>query len=150
MNLQYRKLPDETRAEGYTFYPLLRIFLRYDVNLQHGLALVDSGSTDCVFPVSIAELLGIKIDSGQPHDFHGFDLKLVRGYVHKMHLQVAGFTHWVPIDAVFLESEGMPILGQRGFFESHQVVFERWARRFAINTKEDAMLRNKRGYGWGR
>lgn len=147
MNLQYRKLPDETRPEGYTFYPLLRIFLRHDVNMQYGLALVDSGSTDCVFPASIAELLQINIYSGQPHDFHGFDLKVVQGYVHKVHLQVAGFTHWVPVDAVFLVSEGIPILGQRGFFESHQVVFERWARRFAINTKEDAMRRNKRGYG---
>lgn len=115
--------------------------------MQYGLALVDSGSTDCVFPASIAELLQINIYSGQPHDFHGFDLKVVQGYVHKVHLQVAGFTHWVPVDAVFLVSEGIPILGQRGFFESHQVVFERWARRFAINTKEDAMRRNKRGYG---
>ena len=114
MNLQYRKLPDETRPEGYTFYPLLRIFLRYDVNMQYGLALVDSGATDCVFPASIAELLRINIHSGQAHDFHGFDLKLVKGYVHKVHLQVAGFTHWVSVDAVFLESEGMPILGQRG------------------------------------
>ena len=150
MNLRYRKLPDETRPEGYTFYPLLRIFLRYDVNMQYGLALVDSGATDCVFPASIAELLRINIYSGEPHDFHGFDLKLVQGYVHKVHLQVAGFTDWVSVDAVFLESEGMPILGQRGFFESHQIVFEKWAQRFAINTREDAMLRSRRGYGQGR
>jgi hypothetical protein len=65
-------------------------------------------------------------------------------------LQVAGFIQWVTIDAVFLESEGMAILGQRGFFESYQIVFERWARKFEINTKVDAMLRNKRGHGRGR
>ena len=147
MNLQYRKLPDQTRPEGYTFYPLLRIFLRHDVNMQYGLALVDSGSTDCVFPASIADLLRINIQSGPPHDFHGFDLQLVHGYVHRVQLQVAGFSRWVPVDAVFLESEGMPILGQRGFFENYQVIFERWARRFVINTKEDAMLRNRHGYG---
>jgi hypothetical protein len=115
--------------------------------MQYVLALVDSGSADCVFPASIADLLRIEIRSGQPQTFHGFDLSLVQGYIHRVQLQVAGFTHWVTIDAVFLESEGMSILGQRGFFEHYQVVFERWARQFEINTKTDAMIRNRRGYG---
>ncbi len=147
MNIKYRKLLDETRPEGYSFYPLLRIFLRQQVNMQYVLALVDSGSADCVFPASIAELLHIDIRSGQPQTFHGFDLSLVQGFIHKVQVQVAGFTHWITIDAVFLESEGMSILGQRGFFEQYQVVFERWARQFEINTKADAMIRNRRGYG---
>ena len=67
-----------------------------------------------------------------------------------MHLQVAGFPSWRAIDAVFLESEGMSILGQNGFFEGYQVVFERWARQFEINTKEDARIRNRRGHGRAR
>ena len=147
MNINYRKLPDTTRREGFSYYPLLQAFVRHNVNMQHVLGLVDSGSVDCVFPASIGELLGIDIRSGRPHEFHGFDLRAVQGFVHNVHLQVAGFTHWVNLDVVFLESEGMTILGQRGFFESYQVVFERWARRFEINTKEDAMMRNRRGYG---
>ena len=61
MNIKYRKLLDQTRPEGYSFYPLLRIFLRQQVNMQYVLALVDSGSADCVFPASIAELLRIDI-----------------------------------------------------------------------------------------
>ena len=52
-------------------------------------------------------------------------------------------THWVAIEAVFLESDGIPILGQNGFFESYQVVFERWSRRFGITTKTDAIVRNR-------
>jgi len=147
MNIKYRKLLDKTRPEGYTFYPLLRIFLRQQVNMQYVLALVDSGAADCVFPASVAELLRIDIRSGQRQTFHGFDLSLVQGYVHRVQVQVAGFTHWMAIDAVFLESEGMSILGQRGFFEHYQVIFERWARQFEINTRTDAMIRNRRGYG---
>jgi hypothetical protein len=150
MNIQYRKLDDDTRPEGYTFYPLLQIFLRRDMNMMHVLSLVDSGSADCVFPASVAELLRIDIPSGQPHKFHGFDNRLVSGFVHRVHLQVAGFTHWVPVDAVFLESDGLAILGQRGFFDSYQIVFEKWARRFEVNTKTDAMIRNRRGHGRGR
>ena len=101
MNIKYRKLLDQTRPEGYSFYPLLRIFLRQQVNMQYVLALVDSGSADCVFPASIAELLRIDIRSGQPQAFHGFDLSPVQGFVHRVQVQVAGFTHWLAIDAVF-------------------------------------------------
>lgn len=147
MNISYRNLPDTTRPEGFSYYPLLQVFVRHGVNMRQVLGLVDSGSVDCVFPASLGELLGIDIRSGRPHEFHGFDLRLVRGFVHKVHLQVAGFQYWITLDAVFLESEGMTILGQRGFFEGYQVVFERWARRFEINTKEDAIIRNRRGHG---
>jgi hypothetical protein len=118
VNIKYRKLPDVTRSEGYEFYPLLRISLRHNTNLQYVLALVDSGSVDCVFPASIAELLCIDIRSGQLQNFHGFDLAPVKGYIHRLHLQIAGFTQCVAIDAVFIESEGMAILGQRRFFEA--------------------------------
>ena len=150
MNIGYHKLPDDTRPEGVSFYPLLQVYLRHDVNMMNVLGLVDSGSADCVFPSSIGELLRIDIPTGTPHEFHGFDSRLVAGFVHKVHLQVAGFSHWVLIEAVFLQSDGMVILGQRGFFDSYQVLFEKWSRRFEINTKEDAMIRNKRGHGRGR
>ena len=147
MNVRYHKLKDDTRTEGVSFYPLLRVFLRHDVNMQYVLGLVDSGSADCVFPASIADLLRIDLRSGQRHEFHGFDNRLVTGFVHRIHLQVAGFPHWVTVEAVFLETEGMAILGQRGFFESYQVVFEQWAHRFEVNAKVDAMVRNRRGHG---
>ena len=78
MRLRYYKLPDQTRPEGFSFYPLLRVFLRHEMNMQQILGLVDSGSVDCVFPASMAELLRIDLRSGNPHEFHGFDLGLVR------------------------------------------------------------------------
>lgn len=147
MNIRYRKIVDETRPDGYSYYPLLRVYLRNDVHLQNVLALVDSGSTDCVFPASIAELLKINIPSGRPHQFHGFNFNPVQGYVHTIKLQVEGFPDWIDIDAVFFESEGIPVLGQNGFFESYQVIFERWSRQFEISSKTDAMIRNRRGHG---
>lgn len=150
MNIGYHKLPDSTRPEGVSFYPLLQVFIRCEVNMVNVLGLVDSGSADCVFPASIGALLRLDIRSGTPHKFHGFDNRLVDGFVHTVQLQVAGFSNWVNIDAVFLESDGMSILGQRGFFDSYQLVFEKWSRRFEVNTKEDAMIRNRRGHGRGR
>lgn len=149
MNIKYRKIDDETRPEGYWFYPLLQVFIRSGVNMRPTLALVDSGSSDCVFSASFGEVLGIDVSAGKPHQFHAFDLNAVRGFVHKVQLQVTGFHHWIEVDAVFIESEVLPILGQQGFFESYQVVFERFKRQFQINSKTDAILRNKRGYGRG-
>ncbi|HET6979699.1 MAG TPA: retropepsin-like aspartic protease [Pyrinomonadaceae bacterium] len=150
MNIKYRKLPDQTRAERFTFYPLLQVLLRHENNMWPVLALVDSGSADCVLPKSMGDVLGIDVTSGEQHRFHGFDLNAVNGFIHRVSLQVAGFNQWIPIEAVFLETEGMPILGQRGFFERYQVVFEKWARRFEVNTRDDAIIRNRRGYGRGR
>lgn len=147
MNIRYRKMADETRPEGFSFYPLLRVYLRHQVNVQNVLALVDSGSIDCVFPASIAQLLRIDLYAGKPHQFYGFNLSPVKGYVHKINLQVEGFPQWINLDAVFLESEGVPILGQNGFFENYQVIFERWARQFEVNSRTDAMIRNRRGHG---
>lgn len=71
------------------------------MNMGSVLALVDSGAADCVFPASIAELLDVDIRTGQRHQFHGFDNRLVAGFVHKLHLQVALFNSWVNMDAVF-------------------------------------------------
>ena len=94
--------------------------------------------------------MGIDVPSGKPHQFHGFDLKEVRGFTHTVNLQVSGFPHWIDVEAVFIESEVMPILGQQGFFEYYQVVFERYKRKFEINSKNVAIMRNNRGHGRGR
>ena len=150
MNIKYRKVDDNTRPEGHTFYPLLQVYVRYGVNMRRVLTLVDSGAADCVFPASLGEVLGIDVPAGEPHNFHGFDLREMRGFLHNVHLQVTGFTHWVEVRVAFIEAEAMPVLGQSGFFENYQIVFERFKRQFEINTKVDAILRNKRGHGRGR
>src|SRR5437867_8353975 len=124
MNVRYREVRDETRPEGITFYPLLQVFIRHDLNMQPVLALVDSGSSDCIFAASVGEVLGIDVPSGRPHQFLSFNLQETRGFVHTVNLQVTGFSHWIEIEAVFIESEVMPILGQSGFFQNYQIVFE--------------------------
>jgi hypothetical protein len=91
MNIKYRKLPDKTRAEGFTFYPLLHVLLRYEINMWPVLALVDSGSADCVFPRSLGEVLGIDVSSGEQHQFHGFDLNPVNGLIHRVNFQSGRF-----------------------------------------------------------
>lgn len=150
MNIRYRKFPDETRPEGYSYAPLLQIFLRRNMNLQPVLALVDSGASDCIFPASVGELLGIDILTGKSHKFYSYESTATDGYLHRVSLQVQGFPHWIEVDAVFIQSEVMPIVGQAGFFENYQLVFERYSQRFEVNTKTDAIIRTKQGRGRGR
>jgi hypothetical protein len=147
MNIRYRKVDDDTRPEGYSLYPLLQVFIRHGVNMRPVLALVDSGASDCIFSASLGEVLGIDVPTGKPFEFHGFDMKDIRGFTHTVHLQVSGFAHWIDTEVIFIESEVLPILGQKGFFENYQIIFERYQRQFEINTKTDAILRNKRGFG---
>lgn len=150
MNIRYRKIDDDTRPEGYSLYPLLQVFIRHGVNMRPILALVDSGASDCIFSASLGEVLGIDVPTGKPFKFHSFDLKDVQGFTHAVHLQVTGFPHWIDVDAVFIESEVLPLLGQRGFFANYQIVFELYKQQFEINTKTDAMIRSERGFGRGR
>jgi hypothetical protein len=150
MNIRYRKIPDETRPEGYSFYPLLQVLVRHDLNMRPLLALVDSGAQDCIFPASTGKVLGVDVPSGKQHKFLSFNLQETSGFVHRVHLQVPGFPHWIDVDAVFVESEVMPILGESDFFESYQIVFERFRRQFEINTKADAIIRSRRGRRRGR
>ena len=105
VNIRYRKLDDETRAEGHSFYPLLRVLIRHGANMRPVLGLVDSGASDCIFSASLGKVLGIDVVSGKPYKFHGFDLQETPGFVHTINLQVDGFSHWIEIDAVFIESE---------------------------------------------
>ena len=113
--------------------------------MQPILALVDSGATHCVFPASLGEVLGIDISSGVRHNFYGFNRQETPGFIHPVNLQVQGFPHWVNANAVFIESEVLSVLGQYGFFEHYQIVFERFQRRFEVNTKADAVIRRRRG-----
>ncbi len=112
MNIKYRKVDDKTRAEGHWFYPLLQVFIRHRIDMRPILALVDSGAADCVFSASLGEVLGIDVPSGKPHRFHAFNLQETQGFIHSVHLQVSGYSHWIEVDAVFIESEALPILSK--------------------------------------
>ncbi len=147
MKIKYTRLPDHTRTEGYSYYPFAQVFLRNGVNMQSISALIDSGSVDSIFPGSLGEVLGIDVPSGAPYMFKNFNLHETHGFVHPVALQVSGFSHWIEINVAFIQSEKVvPILGQLGFFENYQIVFERFRRTFEINTKVDAIIRNKRGH----
>lgn len=122
--------------------------MRHDANMRPFLALVDSGASDCIFPASAGAVLGIDVPSGRPQKFYGLAMQEAPGFIHSIKLEVTGLNHWLDIDVGFVVGNDiMPLLGQAGFFENYQIVFERFRRQFEVNTKVEALLRKRRGHG---
>ena len=95
-----------------------------------------------MFHRSIGEALGIDIESGRVKDYTGIARQSVVGYVHEIGLRVQGMSEWVKIQAAFIDSQIIPLLGEGGFFDNFQVVFERYRGRFEVNSRALYRLRH--------
>jgi hypothetical protein len=142
MKFRYKKIPSNVAPKGYTLHPLIQVTLRYGNNAFDLRALIDSGAADCIFHRSIGEALGIDIQSGKPKDYTGIARQSIMGHVHEIGLRVQGMSEWVKIEAGFIDAQVIPLLGQGGFFDSFQVVFERYRGRFEVNSRARYRMRH--------
>lgn len=143
MKVRYRKLQNINEPSGYSLLPLLQVCVRYAAKGRVTLALVDSGASDCIFPESMGTVLGIDVPSGRPKTYYGLAQQEAAGFVHSIQLQVTGFSQWITMEAGFVRADIVPLLGQTGFFENYQIIFERFSRQFEVNTKVDALMRGR-------
>lgn len=147
MKLRYTKWPSLTDPERYNWHPELQVCLRVPNGSKGRMihALVDSGAIDCIFPESVGRLIGLDVPSGKPTTYFGVADQAAPGFLHTIQLQVTGYERWISLEAGFVTADIRPLLGQRGFFEAYQVVFERWRYQFEINTREQAVVHGRRG-----
>ena len=147
MKFRYTKLPDLLLPGNYNWYPLVQICLRYYNKGRHMHALIDSGAIDCIFPASVGEVPGIDVTSGRQKTYFGLAEQATVGFQHTVRLQVTGFDHWITLDVGFIQSEHvLPLLGQSGFFSHYQIIFERFRYQVKIKSREQALVRGKRGH----
>jgi hypothetical protein len=146
MKIRYTKLPDVNNPSNYSWYPFLQVCLRHLNKGRVFHALVDSGAIDCIFPESLGRLLGVDVSSGRPKTYYGIAKQAAPGFIHRVELQVTGFSQWVTFEAGFVNADIEPLLGQTGFFETYQVIFERFRHQFEVNTRESALMRGRRRY----
>lgn len=144
MKIRYLKFPDAHSPGNYSWYPLLRVCLRYGTRSRVFHALVDSGAIDCIFPESLGRLLGIDVLSGKPKTYYGIANQAAPGFMHTVDLQVTGFDHWITTEVGFVSADISPLLGQNGFFEKYQIIFERFRHQFEVNTRENALMRGRK------
>jgi len=107
-------------------------------------ALVDSGAIDCIFPESLGRLLGIDVTSGKPKTYFGIAKQAAPGFMHTVDLQVTGLDQWITLEVGFVSADINPLLGQNGFFEKYQIIFERFRYQFEVNTREKALMRGRK------
>jgi hypothetical protein len=145
MRIRYRKLPDLLEPAQFNYYPYLRVAVRHKDITQPFLALVDSGAVDTLFPAAVAEVIGIELESGVRKVYFGIGGHAAIGYVHECQLQVQGFNPWTTVRIGFVDTIAIPLLGQSGFFENFQIIFERFKYSFEVYPKVDALIRASRG-----
>lgn len=134
MQFPYEIYPDDVHPKGYVVLPLLDVTLFYRGNSHAVKCLVDSGADESLFHSSVARGLGIELDAGEPRIYFPVGGSPITGFVHRLSLQIHGFDERIEIEAGFSEENHLSLLGQDGFFESYEVIFRRYEKRFEINS----------------
>ncbi len=122
MRVPYRPYPGSPHPH---LYPLIRVSVgkKHAQRTRPFEAMVDSGAADCMFHQSIADAIGIKLDSGRKE--HRTGISGARGdvWVHLVQLYVG--LDLFPIEVAF--SPDLPLaalLGRSGFFEHYRITFD--------------------------
>jgi hypothetical protein len=148
MRVRYTKLPDLLNPGLYSWYPLIQVCAKHKDKGRVFHALIDSGAVDCIFPASIGQLLGIDVRSGAPKTYFGLAGQAAHGFRHTISLKVTGLDQWKGLEVGFIENDDvMPLLGQTGFFSNYQIIFERYRYQIEVKTREQGLMRGRKGRG---
>lgn len=118
--------------------PILPVKLQSATATWTAGAIVDSGADDCVFPVSFASHLGLDIaNNTRTFIFGGAGSKNQTAYFFDLKVTFGDFVSYkLPIGfSSALESVGIGLLGQNGFFENFAVSFDLANRHFYLEPK---------------
>jgi len=86
------------------------------------LALIDSGADDCLFPVGLANLLGLELLPEKAGQYVGIGPGEITATFDTIALEVGDWS--LALYAGFLDSPTAPaLLGQNGFFSRFEVKF---------------------------
>jgi hypothetical protein len=121
-------------ADGYlTTRPLIEITIVGNDRIHKEIALLDSGADLSVFNVEIAELVGIDLSHARCGRLEGIiggqDIFITDIAITAPHLDEP-----ITIPAGFIESAQVSaLLGQRGFFDQHTILFEKHHDAFTVS-----------------
>jgi hypothetical protein len=84
--------------------------------------------------------LGLTLRDGWAKEFGGISAgEPVQAYMHKISMQLQGFSEIFEIEAGFADSDAIGgLLGQVGFFDCYKVTLEGYKGRFQIHYRPDA------------
>ena len=102
------------------------------------LALIDSGSDDCLFSLGVARLLGLDLSPERDNRYVGIGGTEVVALFGTVRLDVGDFSY--SVYAGFVDTTlPLALLGQNGFFDQFMITFN--LRRGAIEIQSDDVER---------
>jgi hypothetical protein len=135
----YEVDPSPTVPNGILYRPEVTIDVIGPVTTETIQALVDTGSDETVFPVSLANAIGVRLDhssTGQASAVGGHAVELVPGSVTLQMTRSGELFRW-ETKVAFLETqhpdEEVALLGYAGFLEFFQATFNSENHELELN-----------------
>ena len=101
--------------------------------------LIDSGTDLCIFHAEIGELIGLVVESGKVLKYYGISGQQLTAYFHDVKIEVGGyeFDCWAGFSR---DIDKLPygLLGQLGFFNLFNVLFDYKNERIELKLKNNA------------
>ena len=143
LKYDYRKFPAEpSRAFPRRFSatrPVIPIQLIRGEKRVRYLAIIDSGADLCIFHAEIGELIDITVESGKLLQFSGISNQQLTAYFHDIKIEVGGY-EFDCYAGFSRDLENLPygLLGQLGFFNLFDILFDYNKKRLELKLKNNA------------
>lgn len=135
MIFKYRRinLSSPFSLKKYLLRPIIPVSLSYKNHSVHYEALIDSGADFSIFPIEIAQKLGINLKKEDTICFSGLGDEFIEGFKSRIILRIGKLEF--KTNVVFANLSGKSgILGQNGFFDLHKVKFSLLQKEIEITS----------------
>jgi len=119
----YKKEP--STLFGYIYRPVVEIYLKTRENQWFKVSTyADSGADITIFPKSVSEILGLKLQDGQESTVTGVGGEEIKIFVHKITVRIE--EEKLKVRAGFAEREDIPyLLGRTDILTHFNILFEK-------------------------
>ncbi len=139
----YRKFPAEP-SEAFpkrlsASRPVIPISLINGEKSVRHFAIIDSGADLCIFHAELGEQIGIAVESGKLLRFYGISGEQLMAYFHDIKIEVGGY-EFDCYAGFSRDLSNLPygLLGQLGFFNLFNVLFDYNKERIELKLKNNA------------
>lgn len=112
----------KTDTQGNMF-PIIPLSLKSRDKKRDFFALIDSGATVSIFHTEVADLLGIKVETGKEIYLGGVSGH-IKGYLHELEIEVANKKFLCPVVFSREYLVSFNLLGRQEFFKRFKIIFE--------------------------
>ena len=106
------------------FLPIIIFKLKGKTELVEARAYIDTGASYSLFHADMAEILGLKLEEGIKHEFIVGDGDILKVYLHKVKMSLAGKKFIVTVGFSKEIGVGFNILGRKDIFDKFKICFD--------------------------